>query len=133
MLYEAKSKYLSREIGGQTVTMLPIVLHEALFMAESPDRRLIEPAANTVNETLLRELFGARWDVEEAGRRHGPRPCAPSRRWPPAPTSLPTRASVPEPDRPNEKDSSMSSGFCLKWVSTERRTISASVANGFFS
>jgi hypothetical protein len=36
-----------------------------MFMAESPDRRLIEPAANMVNETLLRELFGARRDVEE--------------------------------------------------------------------
>jgi hypothetical protein len=30
------------------------------------------------------------------------------------PASPSTRATVSEPDRPNEKDSSMSSGFCLK-------------------
>jgi hypothetical protein len=40
---------------------------------------------------------------------------------------------VPEPDDPKEKDSTMSSGFCRKWLSTERRTISASAANGFLS
>ena len=38
------------EMDGQTVIMLPVVLCEALFMAESPDRRLIEPGANMVNE-----------------------------------------------------------------------------------
>jgi hypothetical protein len=42
-------------------------------------------------------------------------------------------AVVPEPDGPNEKESTMSLGFCLKWLSTERRTISASAANGFLS
>jgi hypothetical protein len=41
---------------GQTVAMLPVVLYEALFMAESPNRRLIEPGANMVNERLPGEL-----------------------------------------------------------------------------
>ena len=52
----AKSKCLSREIDGQTVTTLPVALDEVLFMAESPDRRPIERAANLVNERLPREL-----------------------------------------------------------------------------
>jgi hypothetical protein len=50
-----------------------------------------------------------------------------------SPLAGPTCATVPEPDRPNEKDNSMSSGFSLKWASTERRTISARAANGFLS
>ena len=40
------------EMDGQTVIMLPVVLCEALFMAKSPDRRLIEPGANMVNERI---------------------------------------------------------------------------------
>jgi hypothetical protein len=38
------------------VSMLQVVLCEVLFMAESPDRRLIEPGANIVNERLPGEL-----------------------------------------------------------------------------
>ena len=44
-----------------------------------------------------------------------------------------TSAFVSEPDGRNEKHSTMSAGFCWKWLSTERRTVSASAANGFLS
>jgi hypothetical protein len=46
---------------GQTVAMLPVVLYEALFMAESPDRRLIEPGANMVNERLSGNFERRAW------------------------------------------------------------------------
>jgi hypothetical protein len=65
----------------------------------------------------------------------GPQPTAPGgdRSAPYLLSAGSTCAVVPEPDRPNEKDNTMSSGFCWKWLSTERRTISASAANGFLS
>ena len=44
-----------------------------------------------------------------------------------------TSAFVSEPDGRNEKHSMMSAGFCWKWLSTERRTVSASAADGFLS